>query len=165
MRILSSGRVMRQSTNRHASGSVRFEGVGVSDNTSATEPGGAASLGFLNPWFIYAVVGAAVLLLYSLGWSHLYAPLEPGLLIFLIATIVVAALMGVLLQRRLRALPPEGTELDAHKAPKWVTIAIVAGFLGQFAVLGHAPLIDNLILHTGYGYGKSPAFQCSASCS
>lgn len=149
----------------HACGSVLGHACGsganrkvrrLSKNTSATEPEGTPSVAFLNPWIIYAVIGAAVLILYSLGWSNLYAPLKPGLLTFLIATIVVAAYMGAGLQRRLRALPSEGPTAEAHKAPKWVTIVIVAGFLGQFAYVGHAPLIDNLILHAGYDYGNFP---------
>jgi len=124
----------------HACGSVMGHACGsganrkvrrLSKNTSATEPEGTPSVAFLNPWIIYAVIGAAVLILYSLGWSNLYAPLKPGLLTFLIATILVAAFMGAGLQRRLRALPSEGPAAEAHKAPKWVTIVIVVGFLAS----------------------------------
>jgi hypothetical protein len=128
----------------------------LSRNRSATEPKRTQSVAFLNPWLIYAVIGGIVLFLYSLGWSELYAPLEPGLLIFFTGTIVVSIVMGIRLQPRLRALPPEGPAVEAHRAPKGVTMVIVAGFLGQFAYLGHAPLTDNLILHTGYEYGDFP---------
>ncbi len=128
----------------------------LSKNTPATEPGGSQSVVFLNPWLIYAFIGSTVVFLYSLGWSALYAPLEPGLLFFFVATIVVSAVMGARLHPRLRALPPEGPPTETHKAPTWVTAVVVTGFLGQFAYLGHAPLIDNLILHTGYEYGDFP---------
>jgi len=128
----------------------------LSTRRSATQPKGTQSVAFLNPWLIYAVIGGGVLFLYSLGWSELYAPLEPGLLIFFTGTIVVSVVMGMRLQTRLRSLPPEGPAVEAHRAPKSVTMVIVAGFLGQFAYLGHAPLTDNLILHAGYEYGDFP---------
>lgn len=121
-----------------------------------TASGGGQSVFFINPWLIYSTIGAIVLFLYSLGWSQIYTPLDPGLLAFLVATIVASIIMGLRLQPRLRALPAEPFEPEMQNAPRRVTTMIVLGFLSQFFYLGDVPLVSNLILRTGYEYGEFP---------
>lgn len=61
---------------------------------------------FLNPFYIYGAMGSLTLVLYKLGWSTIYDPLNPVLLVFLSGTIAMSAALGVTLQPRLSLDPP-----------------------------------------------------------
>ena len=114
------------------------------------------SMAFLNPLYIYSVFWTVVLLLYSLGWSTIYEPLQPGLLVFFSVTIVLSAMLGLILQNRLNFHRIKEPRIDETKPSNTVTRIIVAGYFAEFLYVGHVPLIDDLILHSGYKYGHFP---------
>ncbi len=111
-----------------------------------------------NPFFWFAAVWAAVLLLYPLRLSGLYEPLDTGLLCFLIGAVCLAlcfgALYGRLLPDRLR---PRGKSEFPHAA---VMLARPTCYALEFLYAGRIPLADEL---TGTGsyldFGGIPTFH------
>jgi hypothetical protein len=68
----------------------------------------------------------------------------------------MSAALGVALQPRLRWAASISPQLDYSKAPKSITILIVAGFLVEFAYVKDVPFLSNIIFHSGIEYGHYP---------
>lgn len=112
-------------------------------------------MAFLNPFYIYSVIWTTVLVFYSLGWSAIYSPLKPGLLVFFCATIAISAVLGARLQGTLNAIQT-GLVVPNSRSSARLTALIVFGYMIQFVYVGQVPLVNNLVLHTGYKYGDFP---------
>ena len=107
---------------------------------------------FLNPLFAYPVIWSLVLLMYQLSWSRIYAPLNGGLLAFFVATIVLSALIGLVLQRWLNSRPSRVSKLARPPLTRILTAVTVLGLVADFVYEGHVPLFD-AVTPGGFGYG------------
>ena len=114
--------------------------------------GATSRRAFLNPLFVYSVIWTLVLLAYQLGWSRIYAPLNAGLLVFFVATIILSALLGIPFQRWLNSRPSADSRITSPRYAGALTAAVVLGFAADFVYEGHVPFVDALA-HTGFAYG------------
>lgn len=54
----------------------------------------------INPYYIYILTFSAALIVYQFGWSTLFPILKPSLLVFLIGSMIVAAVFGLIFQAK-----------------------------------------------------------------
>jgi hypothetical protein len=116
----------------------------------------AELLGFVrtsltNPFFLYAIMWAFVLLLYSLGWSNLYGPLDPRLLWFFLLSIAASVGLGLRLRRWINLAYRPAVDDGVVRSSLTVTGAIVVMFAVDFAYARHVPLVE-AVRHSGYLY-------------
>lgn len=104
----------------------------------------------VNPYFCYALGFSASLLLYQLSWSHLYPPLTPALLIFLLVTICLHLILAVrfMVQRtvtfnRIRPRVPG--------APLAITLFLYCLWTAEFLYEGGIPFLK-IVLNQPYDY-------------
>ena len=96
---------------------------------------------FLNPLFVYSVMWSLVLLAYQLGWSRIYAPLNSGLFLFFVATIVISAGLGVVLQRWLDQHRFGESSITSSKCAQAISAVVALAFVADFFWGGQIPLL------------------------
>jgi oligosaccharide repeat unit polymerase len=107
----------------------------------------------INPYTFYIVGFGFSLVIYQLGWSEIYPPLRPGLLGFLIASIVAHFFFSR------RWAKNENTKSDADFVaqpklnPRFVTVFLYFLWLADFLYEGGIPLIK-MLLNVPYDYKK-----------
>jgi hypothetical protein len=58
------------------------------------------NLGFIcNPFYIYCIAFSLAILLYLIGWSNMFPGLSASLLIFLVSTIIISLIAGIIFQK------------------------------------------------------------------
>lgn len=104
----------------------------------------------LNPYLIYGVGFSFALTCYTFGWSDLYPPLQPAVVIFLALTILAGTAIGILIIKKYPALRPSG-ELISVRNAGLVTGAIYILWIIEFIYAGGIPLIK-IITYQPYDY-------------
>lgn len=92
----------------------------------------------LNFAYLYAGIWSVVLFTYVLGWSDLCTPLQPGLLVFLLTTIIMAIAIGWRFRKWFQFKKME-------KCPQnyWqITAGIIAFCVFEFIFCGQIPLFS-----------------------
>lgn len=82
-----------------------------------------------NPFYIYIVSFAFVILIYQLGWSEMYPPLSAGLIIFFVITFLLALYLGALFDRY---LPIRYLEIKEIDRPYRTTIILYFLYMLEF---------------------------------
>jgi hypothetical protein len=104
----------------------------------------------VNPYISYALSFTIALLLYMLGWSLLYPPLQYPVVIFISATIVMHVAIGMVLFKRklitFKKLPP-----STLRKPLVITAFIYFLWAMEFLYAGGIPLLK-IILKQPYDY-------------
>ena len=97
----------------------------------------------VNPYFCYVVAFSLALALYPLGWSTLYPPLSLPVLIFIISTIVLHIVAGIIFRKY---CAPAGHRNGVYtlRGPLVITILLYALWAAEFLHAGGVPLIEIL---------------------
>lgn len=102
----------------------------------------------INPFYVYGVSFLFTLFIYKLGWSEFYPKLSIELVFFIISTIIIAFLLGKILNFKVNKKEVRISRLS--KIIKY-TLFIYLGFCIEFIVSGGIPLF--LILNqSGFIY-------------
>lgn len=91
-----------------------------------------------NPFYIYIVSFAFVILIYQLGWSEMYPPLSAGLIIFFVITFLLALYLGALFDRY---LPIRYLEIKEIDRPYRTTIILYFLYMLEFIYNRGIPII------------------------
>ena len=105
---------------------------------------------FLNPFYWFAFVWSAVLVLYQFRWTTLYGDLDASLLLFFLITILLSVVLGIFFGRMLKKVKIEYYR-PLKKTRRIIIWSIVIGFLLEFLYVRHIPIIDELT-HSSYTY-------------
>ena len=97
-----------------------------------------------NPYFCYVVAYAVALLLYPLGWSTLYPPLSLSLLIFIVSTIGLHIVAGVIFPRY-RSPSNQKDRAYATRGPLIITVLLYVLWTAEFLYAGGVPLVEILL--------------------
>lgn len=103
----------------------------------------------VNPYFCYAIAFAIALVMYPLGWSDLYPPLSFSLLIFLILTILLHALAGLVIFKR-NSFRVDLTPAE-NKGVWAVSAFLYLLWIAEFIYGGGIPIIQ-ILLRRPYDY-------------
>lgn len=91
-----------------------------------------------NPFYIYIISFAFVILIYQLGWSEMYPPLSAGLIIFFVITFLLALYLGALFDRY---LPIRYLEIKEIDRPYRTTIILYFLYMLEFIYNRGIPII------------------------
>ena len=105
---------------------------------------------FLNPFYWFAFVWSAVLVMYQFQWTTLYGALDASLFVFFIVTILLSVVFGVFFGQMLKKINIK-YHRPSKRTKRIITWIIVLGFLLEFLYERHIPLIAELI-NSGYTY-------------
>lgn len=97
----------------------------------------------INFYYVYAIVWGLVFILYSFGWSNFNAPLNAGLLAFLIVTIALSLFMGTINRERFKY---HNLIVEDHKQSS--TLWVVLLFFLDFLYARQIPFISIVLLHS-----------------
>ncbi|MDU3338236.1 hypothetical protein [Paraclostridium bifermentans] len=102
-----------------------------------------------NPFYLYSLTVLSILVLYNLGWSNIYPKLSLESYIFLISTIVIAVIVGLVLDKKFVA--KESIEKNRLNL-RFLTIIVFIGFIIEFIYEGQIPIIEILVLKSDFNY-------------
>lgn len=91
-----------------------------------------------NPFLIYILTFGSALAIYQLGWSEIYPPTTPGIVLFFAFSFFVAGAFGWLVQPRVRSI----RAYRAGLLPGWAIAVPLACFAADLVYAGSVPLID-----------------------
>jgi hypothetical protein len=96
---------------------------------------------FINPFFLYCIAFLVAILLYMLGWSRMFSPLSPLLILFIAITFVIFIFAGLYLERRGFNFKNEPIR-DSHFTEVLFGVIILLGVM-NVAYMGYLPLADH----------------------
>lgn len=96
---------------------------------------------FINPFFLYCIAFFVAILVYILGWSRMFTPLSPLLILFIALTFVLFISAGLYLERR--GLNFKSVTIhDSHFSEVLFGVIILLGVMNVL-YMGYLPLADH----------------------